>query len=271
MMIHFDVDQREWGSTRIYQDSTAFQSGLKYIVIHWGGGTSQIAASDEMQRLRIWQAYHIKTKGWQDIAYNYAVGDSGLVYRLRGMNPGGHVNCTKDRTPEGDSYCKASIGIVWIGGAADHDGPSDAAKEAMLGIMWETGLETKGHRTVKEENGSWTACPGADWLEWINSKGQEEEVFTHYKIGDIRPEFEEITWLLFQLEGGVIDPNANSSQIEPLLGKTDVKLVTLQDFEKIAGYADMSASSLEKMIAQGLYRYGKEIAALKQFAFGNIN
>ena len=82
--IPFDVDQAGWGSTQRYPDTDSFNPA--YVVAHWGGGTSQIPAAGEDDRLRIWQRYHVQSRGMRDIAYNYAVGDSGL---------------SKDRTVEG--------------------------------------------------------------------------------------------------------------------------------------------------------------------------
>ena len=76
--IPFDVDQAGWGSTQRYPDTDSFNPA--YVVAHWGGGTSQIPAAGEDDRLRIWQRYHVQSRGMRDIAYNYAVGDSGLVW-----------------------------------------------------------------------------------------------------------------------------------------------------------------------------------------------
>jgi len=170
-MISFDVNQAEWGSSKIYDDDPSFAP--RFIVLHWGGSTGQIAPAKEAYRLKLWQRYHLG-KGWKDIAYSYAVGDSGTVYRLRGMNPGGHVKCSVDMTPEGDSYCDASVGIVWLGGKSDANGPSRAAKDSISRIILESGLVPKGHRTVKIENNSWTECPGNDWLSFLVNREWED-------------------------------------------------------------------------------------------------
>lgn len=170
------IDQGDWGSRLEYPDSPSFDP--RYIIIHWGGSTAQIAPYDEPQRLRIWQRYHMDSRGWRDIAYNFAVGDSGAIYRCRGYNRGGHVSCSTDLTPEGDSYCDASLGVVWIGGANDPDGPSQAAKDSMSYLIQATGItQVKAHSTVKQENRSNTACPGDDWRAYINNKEWEEVSF----------------------------------------------------------------------------------------------
>jgi hypothetical protein len=90
---------------------------------------------------------------------------------------------------------------------------------------------------------------------------------THYKIGERYAEYEEVSWLLFLLEGGTVDPNRNSSQIAPVLGKTDVRLVTDNDFDLIGQHTNMTSSTLTRLKADGLYRFGKEVAALREQSY----
>jgi len=92
-------------------------------------------------------------------------------------------------------------------------------------------------------------------------------MFDHFQIGEEYPEWEPITWLLFILSGGTIDANADSSQIQPVLGKTNVRLVTDSDFDKIVAFTGLTPFNGNQLKLEGLYRWGKEIAALQQFAF----
>ena len=92
-------------------------------------------------------------------------------------------------------------------------------------------------------------------------------MITNYQIGVRSAPYEDVTWLLYQLEGGTIDPNRNSSQVAGLLGKSDVRLPTEEDFDKIATFTGMSASARQGLKNDGLYRWGKEIAALRQYAW----
>lgn len=79
------------------------------------------------------------------------------------------------------------------------------------------------------------------------------------------PEWEPISWWLFMLEGGVIDPNANSSQIQSKLPwKTDVRLVQEEDFRLIA---QLVGGDGDKYVRDGIYRLGKELASLRQKAY----
>jgi hypothetical protein len=125
---------------------------------------------------------------------------------------------------------------------------------------------TLGHR-------SWTRRKPVD--PWFTPGGlpalqdaiQGDTMVTHYKIGERYAEYEEVSWLLFLLEGGTVDPNRNSSQIAPVLGKTDVRLVTDNDFDLIGQHTNMTSSTLTRLKADGLYRFGKEVAALREQSY----
>ena len=161
-MIPYTVDQAGWGSSKTYADG-ALTGGWEpqYVIVHWGGLTSE-RSTDALafDTLRGWQRYHL-SKGWQDIAYNYAVTEQGSICRLRGENHGGHTSGTDPVT--GKSWSTVGVGIVWVGGQADADGPSGAAVDAMRRCVDAAGLPVIGHQDVKA-----TACPGPDWLSWAH-------------------------------------------------------------------------------------------------------
>ena len=180
-MTTFDYDQAEWGSSLVYPDNPVRVP--RYLVIHYGGTTNDIVGVEaEMYRLRAWQNYHINGKGMRDIAYCYAVGDSGMVYRMRGNNDNGG-NKSSDRTPEGDSYNEASIAVVWIGGTGAGE-PTPEAYESMAQIVYENpGLVVKSHNLTKVENGSGTGCPGEYWKQWILREGWNDWPINGVELG----------------------------------------------------------------------------------------
>lgn len=174
-MIPFDVDQAGWGSSRTYADGT-LGGGYDphYVIIHWGGLTSERDTDDlAFVTLRGWQSYHL-SKGWQDIAYNYAVTEKGTICRLRGENHGGHSSGVDQAT--GEAWSTVGIGVVWVGGQSDTDGPSDAAFASMRRIVDSVGLPVIGHR----DTGKATACPGGDWLRWAHNYTEDEML----RLGD---------------------------------------------------------------------------------------
>ena len=96
----------------------------------------------------------------------------------------------------------------------------------------------------------------------------EDDMFTHYQIGTEYGEWEEISWFLYLIQGGTIDANAGSSQIQNVLPwKTNVRLVQVEDFDLVAGLTHLSNDNRVKMVSTGLYRWGKEIAALRERAY----
>ncbi len=100
-----------------------------------------------------------------------------------------------------------------------------------------------------------------------NGRYEGEHVTTHFTIDGRFAEYEEVSWLLFLLGGGTVDPNRNSSQVESVLGKTDVRLVTANDFDLIATHTGMNSGARDGLDRDGLYRWGKEIAALRETAY----
>lgn len=96
----------------------------------------------------------------------------------------------------------------------------------------------------------------------------EDEMTTVFKIGQEYPNYEEVSWLLFIEAGGTVDPNQNSSQIQTALPwKTQVKLVQVEDFDLIGEITGMDSAVLERFKNDGLYAYGKELAALREQSY----
>jgi len=97
---------------------------------------------------------------------------------------------------------------------------------------------------------------------------EQMETHMHFHIGQTYPEWEPVSWWLYMLEGGVIDANGNSSQIQTVLPwKTDVRLVQSEDFDLIAELVGLSNPNRIALADTGLYRWGKELASLRQKAY----
>ena len=222
-MIPVDYDQADWGSTRIYADGEIPGGGLwvpDKAVIHWGGRTvPPLTRRGERSLLRGWQRYHLG-KGWRDIAYGYAVGNSGSTYRLRGLNPQGATS--GDYEGDGIRENAEAVACVWLGGSGGRI--SSKAYEAMgklvRSVLAEIGSDTViGHRDVKGKNvnGHWyTTCPGDAWAGWIQDEGwvlppgadeENENVFCVF--GDTDSENVRYWQRRMNRVGGVLDVNGN--------------------------------------------------------------
>ena len=188
--IPFDVNQSGWGSRYTYPDGTKKPWKVDKWVLHYGGG-GNVAGSLEKARswiddwharhtgdcpvearfpsvdneqymLRHWQAYHVDGRGWTDIAYNYAVGQSGTIYRLRGENRSGATSGDYDGDGIKENY--EARAVVWIGGAGQE--PTAAAYSALARLWASDPRLIIGHSDVKA-----TSCPGDPLRAWLKSGG----------------------------------------------------------------------------------------------------
>ena len=178
-MIPYDQNQTGWGSRLIYPDGVKQPWQPDKWVVHYGGGvnragviggrtpTEQIAT--EQSVLRSWQRWHIDGKGWQDIAYNYAIGQSGTIYRLRGENRAGATR--GDFEPDGIPENHEARAVVFILGGTQK--PTDAAYAAFRHIWATDPMPVIGHRDVaiSGSGGTATACPGEHLTDWIATEG----------------------------------------------------------------------------------------------------
>ena len=174
-MIPVDYDQADWGSSRVYGDGEIPGGGLwvpDKVVVHWGGSTVPPSTlTGEMRLLRGWQRFHIRTRGWRDLAYNYAIGNStGSRFRGRGWNPSGATS--GDYEGDGIRENAEAVACVWLGGSG---GPiSTVAYRSMarlvsdiLAVVDNEPDVVIGHRDVKGT----TTCPGDEWAGWIQAEG----------------------------------------------------------------------------------------------------
>ena len=142
------VTRAEWGARRP-KYVNKITSPVEGIFVHYRGpGGAPVGFDAEAQALRNDQSFHMDTRGWSDIAYSWAVGNSGLIYELRGWDVrGGHTAGWNNR----------SHAVLWIGG--DEGVPSDAALNSITTVVTEHrrryGGFVKGHRDVNS-----TSCPG---------------------------------------------------------------------------------------------------------------
>ena len=188
--IPFDVDQAGWGSRFTYPDGTKKPWKVDKWVLHYGGGANVAGGLDkaieyaaarpdagvkpmfpsvenEKFMLRRWQAYHVDSRGWTDIAYNYAVGQSGTIYRLRGENRSGATS--GDYEPDGIKENNEARAVVWIGGAGQQ--PTAEAYASLSRLIQADPRLVIGHSDVKA-----TSCPGDPIREWIKKRGWEAAV-----------------------------------------------------------------------------------------------
>lgn len=232
--------------------------------------------------------YKASTREW----FMMAEYESGYVGTMKGHSTGGHGNCKAFQVeiigysnPEyspwvGDFTNENYEDLAeFYGWAVDRYGIGFDVTPTPEG-GWRYGVDSP----YRLSEGEWAdfggiCCHGSvplnsHWdtgvldLQYIHDLALGGTVFTHYEVGREYEEWESIVWLLYILEGGVVDPNENSTQVSTKLPwKGTIQHVHAQDLELVAKHTNMTEFTLAKLLEDGLYRYGKEIAALNQYAY----
>ncbi|KAJ9584110.1 hypothetical protein L9F63_021546, partial [Diploptera punctata] len=163
------ISKSEWGGRAPASTPQKTGLNLQWIVVHHGGTQTFCYTEDDCAKIvRSYQNYHMDTNGWNDIGYNFVIGEDGNVYEGRGWNAvGAHAPTYNDK----------SVGICIIGDFTDRV-PNDAALNALKSLMQcavDLGyvIDTYymiGHR---QSSASSTECPGnklyqeiTTWPHW---------------------------------------------------------------------------------------------------------
>lgn len=159
------IQPKDWGARVDYADGS-FSTGTwvpdKWI-IHYGGGVNKAgnapySRENEMAVLRSWERYHLDSRRWRGIAYNWAIGQTGTLYRLRGEKQAAATlgDYDQDGIPEN----KEGRAVVFILGGSQMPSPE------ALGTfkkMWQADPKPViGHKDVKP-----TQCPGVHLTAFI--------------------------------------------------------------------------------------------------------
>lgn len=135
------------------------------IACHWPGSTTDDygveSVSRVASRLRGWWDFHVNTRGWSDIGYNFAIDQAGRVWDLRGLTRVG-AHCASASNPDANHEW---LGVLFILG--DQEEPSAAMIQAFQDFRrdvflprWPGRLKLTGHGRAPGVPGAQTACPG---------------------------------------------------------------------------------------------------------------
>lgn len=123
------------------------------IVVHYpaaGKDVGVLSQSQEASRLRGWRNYHVNGRGWADLGYNFAIGQSGRIYEGRGLRVGAHAT----------GHNSTTVGVLFIVG--DNEPLTADAKRAFKALRAYlrkkgVGAGVWGHQQM---SGASTRCPG---------------------------------------------------------------------------------------------------------------
>ncbi|XP_061174341.1 peptidoglycan recognition protein 1-like [Saccostrea echinata] len=101
------IDRNEWGAIQPGGKVDGLQNLPKYVIISHSASSKEAFTEEQCAaEVRSYQTFHIYTKGWSDIGYNFLIGEDGNVYEGRGWGKeGAHTK----------GLNKYSIGICFIG------------------------------------------------------------------------------------------------------------------------------------------------------------
>lgn len=135
--------------------------GVIGMASHWPGSTTDAYGVETearvAARLRGWWDYHVNTRGWADIGYNFAIDQAGRVWDLRGSGRVGAHAASASNTDANREW----IGVLHILG--DRETPTVAMAQAhwdlwdLLRPKFANMDEERGHGQVP---GAQTSCPG---------------------------------------------------------------------------------------------------------------
>lgn len=168
------VSPSQWGA-KINYDTKDWKpwNPDKWVIHYVGGvtaaGVAPFSMAKEMTKLQQIENHHVHGNGWQGIAYNYAIGQTGTLYRLRGEQRSGATSgdADKDGIPENH---EARAVLFILGGSQT---PSEASLSAFSEFWATDPMSVIGHRDSTD-----TECPGDKLYQWIQEGGYEDMAIT---------------------------------------------------------------------------------------------
>ena len=157
------ISRDSWGAK---PNKTKFSKlgEVKGLVIHWSAYPIAVGNQAEMDQCKTIQRLHQVDRGWNDVAYNFLVGDTGQIYEGRGFGNRSAAQGGNSRQ-EINYNNKHYVAVCWLGGSKPTDQPSAEARAAISWLYEQVGGELRPHSSFKK-----TDCPGDAWRQWIIEK-----------------------------------------------------------------------------------------------------
>ena len=157
------ISRDSWGAK---PNKTKFSKlgEVKGLVVHWSAYPVAIGNQAEIDQCKKIQRLHQEDRGWNDVAYNFLVGDTGQIYEGRGFGNRSAAQGGNSRQ-EINYNNKHYVAVCWLGGSKPEDQPSAEARAAISWLYEQVGGELRPHSSFKQ-----TDCPGDAWRQWIIEK-----------------------------------------------------------------------------------------------------
>ena len=154
------ISRKMWGAKPAKSKDSKLGE-VKGLVVHWSAYPVAVGNQAEMDQVVQIQKLHQEDRGWNDVAYNFLVGDTGQIYEGRGWGNRSAAQGGNNRQ-EINYNNKHYVAVCWLGGSNPTDKPSAEALAAIKGLAEIVGGELKPHSDFKQTN-----CPGDATRQWI--------------------------------------------------------------------------------------------------------
>ena len=151
------ISRTEWHARPPKRTFTRLHSSrVVGIVVHHSGVANP---PDGVNAVRAYERYHIDTRGWNAIAYNWLVDERGVIYEGRG--PGIVSGATKHYNFKTESICYTGYGGTKLPEVA-----LVSIAEVIEDVQARYGgrLWLKGHQDLAA-----TTCPGSELYAWLKN------------------------------------------------------------------------------------------------------
>jgi hypothetical protein len=171
----------QWGAAPNTKcDSPTVSSGIRGAVVHHTAGTNSYTAAQSAQIVRATQAYHMKSRKWCDLGYNFLVDKYGQIFEGRNGGVDRAVRAAHSGNAAVNTY---TMGVSMMG-TFSSSAPTQATKDAVARLIsWRlsaagvpaTGTYSLGGKTLNRIAGHrdvvGTECPGAAAYAWLKASG----------------------------------------------------------------------------------------------------
>ena len=159
------ISRDSWGAKPAKKNYSKLGE-VKGLVVHWSAYPVAIGNQAEMDQCKTIQRLHQVDRNWNDVAYNFIVGDTGQLYEARGFGNRSAAQGGNNRE-EINYNNKHYVAVCWLGGSKPTDQPSAEARAAVAWLHEQVGGELRPHSSFKQTN-----CPGDSWRQWIIEKNK---------------------------------------------------------------------------------------------------
>ncbi len=173
------VRRSQWGANeKLMPHGPEYTGWVQALFVHHTAGTNDYACADSPRLLRGIQAYHVKSRGWNDIGYNFLVDRCGTLYEGRaggigrpvlGAHTFGFNSDTAGIAVMGNyerRYVNTAVKVAvariaaWKIGEHGYDPLGKVVLTARSAGKFPAGTRVTMNRIAGHRNAVGTACPG---------------------------------------------------------------------------------------------------------------